>query len=1350
MAKEVWATQVAGLLSGKAMAAYAALTQDDAIVYDKVKEAILRRYEINEETYRQRFRQDRKRGEESYREYADRLGDHFTRWVSSQSVPLKELVMLEQFIAGVPEDLQIWLRERKPESLRQAAALADDYALARTKSGHKIIYKNSTRLQEGAAVSDQGQPQSQRERPLNNLTRPGRSQTNTRGDKKCFQCGKFGHLMYSCPERQVQVTKPALSGTSCQEIAWNKGSQKYLRRGTLDGRPVQMLIDTGCTKTMVSADYLHPNCLNHDNTEKILCVHGDEVRYPTAEVKLKLGRWSRTARVVVAPGIPVPVLLGTDIYDLTPSNPVMVTTRAQARRECSTTARPENIPTEEGMSEFRQTVNTRAQENVSTDECSRSTSEKETGEQRREETPTSAPQGLDPLGASADDIKQWQATDPKARDEAEEEETEDRVGFYYNNGLLYRRWRPQGTAEGDVRTCKQLVLPQQCRQPVLRLAHDVPMAGHMGVTRTKDRLLQRYYWPGIFTDTANYCRSCEVCQKSNPKCPNRAKMVSMPLINQPFQRIAMDVIGPLSRTQRGNWFILTICDYATRYPEAIALPSVEAPRVAKELVNLFSHVGIPDEILTDQGTNFMSSLLEEIYQLLHIKRIRTTPYHPQTDGLVERFNGTLKGMLRKFVSRNQKDWDEYLPYLLFAYREVPQETTGFSPFELLYGHHVRGPLDVLREDWTGDRGIAVPVATYVIEMRERLAEMTHLVAKHAAKSQQRQKQSYDKRARSRSLEVGDKVLVLLPTTTNRLKLQWTGPYKITKKVGAVDYEVEMPGRRQERKIYHINLMKKWHDISSHSQAVLLAAGSEPKDDVEGPRSADLEHERWSGETAEWGQLDAEQFFPLENGGSQDLMLDVSEPQKSQLKQVLLSYPDVIANAPGRTTLVQHYINVGDTAPIQQKPYRVPYSQRELVKKELDRMLDAQVIRTSTSPWASPIVLVAKKDGDVRFCVDYRKLNRVAKFDAYPMPRIEELIDTVGPARVISTLDLAKGYWQIPVDEGSKDKTAFTTPFGLYEFNVMPFGLHSAPATFQRMINHVLRDCWSFARAYIDDIVIFSSSWEEHLDHLCKVLSCLQEANLTIKMAKCQFGRSEVRYLGHVIGGGKVKPDPQKLEAVKDYPTPVCKRDVRAFLGLAGYYHHFVPHFSTVAEPLTELTKGRNPDKVRWTEDCEAAFGKLKELLVTPPVLKVIEPEKPYILQTDASELGLGAVLSQLGDNSGEHPVAFASRKLLPREKNYSVIEKECLAIVWSLQVFRVYLLGQKFTIETDHQPLSWLDKMKNTNHHLTRWALAVQPYRMELQHRRGSLNKNADGLSRGPLTSIGRVAVTTEQPQPSP
>ena len=347
--------------------------------------------------------------------------------------------------------------------------------------------------------------------------------------------------------------------------------------------------------------------------------------------------------------------------------------------------------------------------------------------------------------------------------------------------------------------------------------------------------------------------------------------------------------------------------------------------------------------------------------------------------------------------------------------------------------------------------------------------MAHLVAKHSSDSQQKQKQYYDRGAKSRSFDVEDQVLVLLPTTTNRLKLKWTGPYNVTRRVSSVDYEVEMLGRRHEKKTYHVNLMKKWYVVASPPQTALLAGDFENKNSTEEYDST--EEDEWS-EVGDYVKF-SEQFFPSEVTGTQDVNLNVPEPQETELKQVLLCYPSVLAKTPGRTTLGKHYINVGDVVPVQQKPYRIPYSQRELVKKELNRMLEARVIKPSTSPWASPITLVPKKDGDVRFCVDHRKLNWLARFDVYPMPRIKEMIDTMGQARVISTLDLAKGYWQIPMDEGSRDKTAFTTPFGLFEFEVMPFGLHGAPATFQRMINHVLRDCCSFARAYIDDIVVFS-------------------------------------------------------------------------------------------------------------------------------------------------------------------------------------------------------------------------------------------------------------------------------------
>ena len=409
------------------------------------------------------------------------------------------------------------------------------------------------------------------------------------------------------------------------------------------------------------------------------------------------------------------------------------------------------------------------------------------------------------------------------------------------------------------------------------------------------------------------------------------------------------------------------------------------------------------------------------------------------------------------------------------------------------------------------------------------------------------------------------------------------------------------------------------------------------------------------------------------------------------------------------------------------------------------MLDSGVITTSVSPWASPIVLVTKKDGTVRFCVDYRKVNQVAKFDAYPMPRVEEVFESIGPANFITTLDLAKGYWQIPMAKDSHEVTAFNTPYGLFEFVVMPFGLHTAPATFQRLMNELLRGCQRFAGAYLDDIVIFSCSWEEHLHHLSEVFTVLQNAGLTIKPSKCQFAHGQVHYLGHLIGGGSIRPDPSKVEAVLAYQRPVTKKDVRSFLGLIGYYRKFVPNFADAAAVLVELTKKGRPDKVIWTRECEIAFDRLKKRMISAPVLQVADPSKPFILQTDASDLGLGAVLSQL-QSGEEHPVAFASRQLTPAEKKYSVVEKECLAIVWALKHFRMYLFGVQFTIETDHQPLRWLHQMKNTNSRLTRWALAIQPYRFEMKHRPGRLNGNADALSR----ERPRVSGEGSNPPPSP
>ena len=305
--------------------------------------------------------------------------------------------------------------------------------------------------------------------------------------------------------------------------------------------------------------------------------------------------------------------------------------------------------------------------------------------------------------------------------------------YFKRDGLIYRRWTPPG--RGRECEVEQLVLPKTCIKKVLELGHVIPLAGHLGAEKTRQRILRHFYWPTIFRDVDEYCRCCEKCQKTNNRKVPPAPLIPLPVITEPFRRIAMDTVGPLPRSRLGNRFILVICDYATRYPEAIPLRSIDAVHIAEELIKVFARLGIPEEILTDQGSNFTSQLLAELYRLLHVHPIRTSPYHPQTDGLVERFNQTLKSMLRKAATEECKDWDKLVPYLLFAYREVPQASTGFSPFELLYGRDVRGSLDILRESWESSQKSDENIISYVLSTRDKLSKMAELVQENLSKAQ---------------------------------------------------------------------------------------------------------------------------------------------------------------------------------------------------------------------------------------------------------------------------------------------------------------------------------------------------------------------------------------------------------------------------------------------------------------------------------------------------------------------------------------------------------------------------------------------------------------------------------------
>ena len=924
----------------------------------------------------------------------------------------------------------------------------------------------------------------------------------------------------------------------------------------------------------------------------------------------------------------------------------------------------------------------------------------------------------EPLKASSEQLKEAQRKDETLQQAWRwangDGPRKDNVTFFIREGLLHRRWRPKGSDIGDCRTTEQLVLPESMRQDVMRLAHEIPLAGHMGKQKTTARILKRFYWPRIFSDVAEYVRHCSVCQRTARVTQTTVPMIPLPSVGVPFQRVATDIVGPLPKTPSGNRYILVVVDYATRYPEAVAMKSTDAETVAQELVKIFARLGIPDELLTDQGSNFVSELLNQLSSLLRIRRIKTSPYHPQTDGLVERFNGTLKRMLRRFVQEAPGAWDELLPYLLFSYREVPQASTGFSPFELFYGRHVRGPLDVLREAWT-EEGCGSEddknVLSYITEVRDRLVEMADLAQENVETAQQTQKKYYDRSARDRSFEPGDQVLLLLPTSPRKLEAAWQGPFRVLRKLGPVDYEIELEGRRKKRRVVHVNMLKKWfppltlagyvdhqapdEDPEELAEAFAPSAGNSPSEESLGPEICD----------------------------------QLTTNQKQELHALLWEFDDVLSNNPGRTSLAEHVISTGTASPVRQRPYRLPYSRRATVRDELQKMLDMDIIQPSTSPWASPIVLDTKKDGSIRFCVDYRALNRVADFDAYPMPRVDAILDKVSSARYISTIDLTRGYWQIPLEEDSRRKSAFVTEFGLYEFKTMPFGLHGAPATFQRLMDRVLRGAEEFSDAFLDDIAVFSDTWEEHIQHLREVLTRLRAAGLTAKPKKIHLGMRQTTVLGYIVGNGVKTPEPAKTEAIAEFSQPCSKSDVRSFLGLTGYYRSFVPDYATISAPLSDATKKSMPTTVNWSSECDQAFIRLKEILSSDPVLQAPNFDKVFILQTDASEEGLGAVLSQADHKGQERPVAYISRKLLPREKMYSTIEKEALAIKWAMEKLKVYLLGREFVVQTDHAPLQFMERHAN-NARVARWGLALQPFRFSVRHRPGRCNQNADSLSR--------------------
>lgn len=1380
-----WPMLLQCVFVGKAQEAYSSLSVEESLEYEHVKAAVLRVYELVPEAYRQKFRNHRKT-DETYVEFVREKESLFDRWCSSMKVKtfeeLRELILLEEFKNCLPERVATYINEQKVLKSYAAAALADEYVLT-----HKNVFSLALKSPSVSNSFRSFKRNFDRAPPAETVAEKSSS------SPVCFYCRKRGHIISECavlkkknvpkPVGLLMTSSPQLEGlelsASQADMCKDQGYVPFLMDGfvSLAGdvssrKSVRMLRDTGAAQSFILEGILPLS--SESSIGSSVLVQGFEMGFvnvplheieiesslvvgrvivgvrpclPVRDVTFILGNDLAGGKVFASPevtDVPLPCCSPDELAQKYPEVfPSCAVTRAMTQRLTDKT-----LGKSEGEWDFDLNDTFLSNSDFRDVECSHSTDGLGIAVSKGDEHLI----GLGELSLSREQLIVEQRNDNKLSslfDFVVPDEQLEHVsqGYFVEDGVLMRKWRPlTASADDEWQIVKQVVVPSSYRLEILRLAHDIPFAGHLGVNKTYDRVLRNFFWPGLKNDVANYCRSCHVCQKigkPNQKIPS-APLHPIPAVGEPFERVMVDCVGPLPRTKSGNQYLLTIMCTSTRFPEAIPLRKITAPVIVKSLIKFFSLFGLPRTIQSDQGTNFMSRVFKQALDQLHIKHCTSSCYHPESQGALERFHQTLKSMLRAFCLEFQKDWDEGVPMVMFAVREVVQESLGFSPAELVFGHTVRGPLKLIKDHWTSDVS-PINILDYVSEFRFKLHRACELAKQNLKTSQRQMKERFDRGAKCRSFVPGDKVLVLMPTPGSALQARYYGPYHVKEKVSELDYVIATSDRRKKSRLCHINMLKPYIERppdSSGKSAVLIVASTdssvtqghalssaEPltrplcsvadvpstlEDDIEFP-STELVA----------GRLNNSKIIQHLDSYLSHLIA----AERDDMTKIIRTYGNLFSDVPSRTTLIEHDIDVGNSLPIKQHAYRVSPEKRTQLQKEVAFMLENNIAEPSFSPWSSPCLLVKKSDGTFRFCTDFRRVNSVTKPDSYPLPRMEDCVDRVGNAAFVTKIDLLKGYWQVPLSERAKEISAFVTPDYFLHYTVMAFGLRNAPATFQRLVNRVIEGMRN-VEAYLDDLVIYSASWSEHLEQIENLFSRLSRANLTVNLAKCEFGRATVTYLGKIVGGGQVRPVESKVEAITNFPVPKTRRDLRRFLGMVGYYRNFCKNFSAVASPLTDLLSPKVP--FQWSNECQMSFERVKALLINSPVLSAPDFSTPFCLAVDASDTGAGAVLLQRDQDGVEHPVCYFSRKFNKHQRCYSTIEKEALALILAIQHFDVYIgsVSHPLIVYTDHNPLVFLSRMKNNNQRLMRWSLFLQTFEVDIRHIRGKDNIIADALSR--------------------
>ncbi|KAM7288160.1 uncharacterized protein ISCGN_031849 [Ixodes scapularis] len=966
--QQKWATTLSLCLTGEALTVVGRLSPEDALDYARVKLALLQRFCYTKEGYRERFRDAKPEEGETRRQFAARLAGYFDRWVEMANI------------------------QHTFEALRDKVLVEQFLLTCSTKLTIFLRERECQSLQEVASKADlfleaQAQPTTSKSKidetnKQSSVALADKSKTGGgRKALRCFLCNKIGHKAENChgrPPASKRITcwqcgKTGHRADSCRSKPNDNHQASCLWTKSRNGEVTEpedgfVTLKNGDKIPVVNSAVGHPP---EFLVENLPVVEGDMGGHKITVLR-DTGCNTVVVRQSLVPkeaytGILSPVFLMDKTVRHLPEAEIMVRTPYYTGK---LTAKCVNDPLYDlvlGNVPLVRDANDPDPNwslNVKMREAHMSATEPADEQKTGTEGVLAKETHVESLECSADES----------------------LLEWGDKELM----GTAGALQTKKPTCRPPPSPPELRVP------EIPL-----LQTTKEELIQE-----------------QKNDETLKKC-----------FHDVGKRVAIDIIGLIApKSDSRNRYILTMVDVATRYPDAVALKTIGTPVVAEALVDMFTRYGVPREVLSDRGSAFTSDLMKEVGRLLSVRRLLTTPYHPMSNGLVEKFNGTLKLMLRRMCQERPKDWDRYLPALLLAYREVPQSSLRFSPFELLYGRTVRGPLTILREVWSNEalNEETKTSYSYVMELRDKLEETCKLAHQCLDEAKVKYKAYYDRKKVNREIKVGDKALILLPSDNNKLLMQWKGPFIVTARRNEVDYELEIAGTR---KAFHVNMLKKYEERTEMDPAAPRCSAATATDD---DNKNDEEH----------AMDDVPTLSLTRQQNGQDVLVNtaLSTEEKKQVATLIGEFEEIFSDLPEKTNLIECDLKLTTEAPVHVKQYPLRIKVHETVEKEITEMLRLGGIERSTSPFNAPIVLVKKSDGSSRFCIDFRRLNDVLVADAEPIPRVDVTFAKVGCKRFFTKLDLAKEYWQVPMTESSKHKTAFSALSGLYHFRFMPFGL----------------------------------------------------------------------------------------------------------------------------------------------------------------------------------------------------------------------------------------------------------------------------------------------------------------------